>query len=69
MSHCWHTLSSCAHWRTKPAELLDVTPGDGPAATWTLDAVVTAKPEGGVDLKGPCASVRPPLIAWSAATE
>jgi uncharacterized protein DUF5990 len=120
--------------QAKPAELLDVTPGDAPAATWTLDAVVTAKPEGGVDLKGPyiqgppggrfiylnwgtvddsgeftmfrraklwleavppevladaadrgvlvgrlglvdpkgnpiCASVRPPLIAWSAATE
>jgi hypothetical protein len=120
--------------RGKPAELLGVTPGDAPAATWTLDAVVTAKPDGAADLKGPyiqgppggrfiylnwgtvdqsgafamfrraklwleavppevlgtaadlgmlvgrvgltdpkgnpvCASVRPPLIEWSAATE
>jgi Family of unknown function (DUF5990) len=39
--------------RAKPSELLGVTPGDAPAATWTLDAVVTAKPDGGADLKGP----------------
>jgi hypothetical protein len=120
--------------RARPAEFLGVTPGDAPAATWTLDAVVTARPDGGIDLKGPhiqgppggrfiylnwgtvdqsgefamfrraklwleavppevlgaaadlgvlvgrvgltdpkgnpiCASVRPPLIEWSAATE
>jgi Family of unknown function (DUF5990) len=39
--------------RGKPAELLDLTPGDAPAATWTLDAVVTRKPDGAVDLRGP----------------
>jgi hypothetical protein len=39
--------------RGRPAELLDVTPGDAPAASWTLDAVVTAKPDGGADLRGP----------------
>jgi Family of unknown function (DUF5990) len=39
--------------RAKPAELLGLTPGDALAATWTLDSVVTAKPDGGVDLKGP----------------
>jgi hypothetical protein len=39
--------------RAKPAELLDMTPGGATAATWTLDAVVTGKPGGGVDLKGP----------------
>jgi hypothetical protein len=120
--------------RGKPAELLDVTPGDATAATWTLEAVVTPRPDGPSDLKGPyiqgppggrfiylnwgtvddsdeftmfrraklwleavppevlasaaergilvgrlgladpkgnpvCASVRPPLIEWSAATE
>jgi hypothetical protein len=120
--------------RAKAAELLGVTPGDAPTATWTLEAVVTAKPDGATDLRGPyiqgppggrfiylnwgtvdqsgafalfrraklwleavppevlataadlgvlvgrvgltdpkgnpvCASVRPPLIDWSAATE
>jgi hypothetical protein len=39
--------------RSRPAELLGLTPGDAPAATWTLDAIVTAKPDGGADLKGP----------------
>jgi Family of unknown function (DUF5990) len=39
--------------RAKPAELLGVTLGDAPAATWTLDAVATATPDGGADLKGP----------------
>jgi Family of unknown function (DUF5990) len=39
--------------RARPAELLGLTPGDAPAATWTIDAVVTAKPDGGADLKGP----------------
>ena len=39
--------------RGKPAELLDVTPGDAPTATWTLDAIVTAKPDGAADLRGP----------------
>ena len=39
--------------RAKPAELLGVTPGDAPAATWTLDAVVTPRPDGPADLKGP----------------
>jgi hypothetical protein len=120
--------------RNKPGELLGVTAGDAPAATWTLDAVVAPAPDGAVDLRGPyiqgppggrfiylnwgtvdhsgefamfrraklwlsaippellsaaadlgvlvgrvgltdpkgnpvCASVRPPLIEWSAATE
>jgi hypothetical protein len=39
--------------RNKPAELLGLTPGDAPTATWTLDAVVTPAPDGGADLKGP----------------
>jgi hypothetical protein len=39
--------------RGKPAELLGVVPGDSSGATWTLDATVTATPDGGVDLKGP----------------
>ncbi len=120
--------------RNKPGELLGLTPGDAPTATWTLDAVVTPAPDGAADLKGPyiqgppggrfiylnwgtvdgpgefamfrraklwltavpsevvsraadlgvlvgrlgltdlkgnptCASIRPPLIEWSAATE
>jgi hypothetical protein len=119
--------------RNKP-ELLGVTVGDAPAATWTLDAVVTPAADGAADLTGPyiqgppggrfiylnwgtvegageftmfrraklllnavppeilssaaelgalvgrlgltdakgnpvCASIRPPLIEWSAATE
>jgi len=39
--------------RAKPAELLDVTAGDAPAATWSLDATVTAGPDGAFDVKGP----------------
>jgi hypothetical protein len=39
--------------RTKPAELLGLTPGDATAATWTLEAVVAAGPDGGADLRGP----------------
>ena len=39
--------------RAKPAELLGLTPGEAPAATWTLEAVVAAKPDGGADLRGP----------------
>ena len=39
--------------RNKPGELLGLTPGDAPAVTWTLDAVVTPAPDGGADLKGP----------------
>jgi hypothetical protein len=38
--------------RGKPVELLGVTPGDAPRVTWTLDASVTAAPDGRVDLKG-----------------
>jgi hypothetical protein len=40
--------------RGKAAELLGLTPGDAPGVTWTLDASVTAAPDGRVDLKGPC---------------
>ena len=39
--------------RNKPDELLGVTPGSAPAATWTLDAVVTPVPDGAADLRGP----------------
>jgi hypothetical protein len=39
--------------RSKPGELLGVIGGDAPAATWTLDAVVTTAPDGAADLKGP----------------
>jgi hypothetical protein len=39
--------------RAKPAELLSLTPADAPAATWTLDAIVTPGPDGPADLKGP----------------
>ena len=39
--------------RAKPAELLGVTPGVASAATWTLDAVVTPKPDGPADVRGP----------------
>ena len=39
--------------RAKPAELLDVTSGDAAAATWTLDAVVTGKPDRPADVRGP----------------
>jgi hypothetical protein len=39
--------------RNKPGELLSVTAGDAPAATWTLDAVVSPSPDGAPDLKGP----------------
>jgi hypothetical protein len=39
--------------RAKPAELLGLTPGDATAATWTLEAVVAAGPDGGADLRGP----------------
>jgi hypothetical protein len=49
--------------RAKPAELLGVTPAVASAATWTLDGLTDAH---GNPL---CASVRPPLIEWSAATE
>jgi len=49
--------------RAKPAELLGVTPAVASAATWTLDGLTYAH---GNPL---CASVRPPLIEWSAATE
>jgi hypothetical protein len=38
--------------RGKP-ELLGLTPGDAPAASWTLEAVITPSPDGGADLKGP----------------
>jgi hypothetical protein len=38
--------------RGRPAELLDLTPGDAPKATWTLDCTVGTS-AGGVDLKGP----------------
>lgn len=39
--------------RNKPAELLDLTPGDARAATWMLDATVSPAPDGLADLKGP----------------
>jgi hypothetical protein len=39
--------------RNKPAELLGLTPGDVPSATWTLDATVKAAPDGPADLLGP----------------
>jgi Family of unknown function (DUF5990) len=39
--------------RNKPGELLGLTPGDAPAVTWTLDAIVTPTPNGAADLKGP----------------
>jgi hypothetical protein len=45
--------------RAKPAELLDVTPGDAPAATWTLDAIVTPRPDGPADVRGPYIQGRP----------
>jgi Family of unknown function (DUF5990) len=38
--------------RGKPAELLGVTPGGASVATWTLDAVVTPKPDGPADVRG-----------------
>jgi Family of unknown function (DUF5990) len=39
--------------RGKPAELIGLTPGGAPAATWTLDAVVAPKPDGPADVRGP----------------
>jgi Family of unknown function (DUF5990) len=38
--------------RNKPAELLDLVPGDAPAATWTVDCQAVRSPAG-IDLKGP----------------
>jgi hypothetical protein len=39
--------------RGRPAELRDVVPGSAPAATWTLHAFVTRRPDAAIDLKGP----------------
>jgi hypothetical protein len=39
--------------RGKRDELLELTPGDVPAVSWTLDATVTERPDGSTDLKGP----------------
>jgi hypothetical protein len=38
--------------RNKPGELLNLTPGDAPSVTWTLDCTVGPSPAG-LDLKGP----------------
>ena len=38
--------------RAKPSELLGLTPGDAPAAQWTIDCQVTDTPAG-PDVKGP----------------
>jgi hypothetical protein len=39
--------------RNKRDELLGITPGDAPSATWVMDCVAAPAPAGGVDLKGP----------------
>ncbi|WP_251073003.1 DUF5990 family protein [Streptomyces sp. ISL-43] len=44
--------------RDRPAELLDVQPGDAMSATWTLECTAVAAPAG-TDLKGPHVQGRP----------
>ncbi|MFJ3658356.1 DUF5990 family protein [Streptomyces nigra] len=44
--------------RSRPAELLDIQPGDAPSATWTLPCTTTAAPAG-ADVKGPYIQGRP----------
>ncbi|MFJ6570498.1 DUF5990 family protein [Streptomyces sp. NPDC091292] len=46
--------------RDRPAELLDLHPGDAASATWTLPCTTTASPMGtGTDVKGPYIQGRP----------
>jgi hypothetical protein len=60
-SHCgpspdspggYHNIHVAVQRRSKREELLGLTPGDAPSATWTLEATPTAT-EAGTDLKGP----------------
>jgi Family of unknown function (DUF5990) len=47
-----HGIHVAVQRRNRPRELLGLTPGDAPAATWTLDCEAVASP-GGLDLRGP----------------
>jgi hypothetical protein len=47
-----HNVHVGVQRRAKRDELLGLTPGDAPSATWTLEAVATPGPDG-TDLKGP----------------
>ncbi|MFB7710166.1 DUF5990 family protein [Streptomyces sp. NPDC056105] len=44
--------------RDRPAELLDLQPGNADAASWTLECTTTASPAG-TDVKGPYVQGRP----------
>ncbi|WP_328875967.1 DUF5990 family protein [Streptomyces sp. NBC_00287] len=44
--------------RDRPAELLDLQPGDAPHATWTLECTTTASATG-IDVRGPYVQGRP----------
>ncbi len=48
-----HGIHVAVQRRGKPGELLGLTPGDAPAVSWTLEAVMTPSPDGVADLKGP----------------
>lgn len=45
--------------RDRPAELLDLQPGDAAMATWTLDCTAATIIGGCLDVRGPCIQGRP----------
>jgi hypothetical protein len=58
--------------RAKPAELLDLTPGDASTASWSLECVAVAGPKG-LDIKGPYvqgpAGARFIYLSWGVVAE
>lgn len=45
--------------RARPGELLGLTPGDAPAADWTLECLARPAADGTTDLSGPYVQGRP----------
>jgi hypothetical protein len=48
----YHNIHVGVQRRGRPAELLNLVPGDAPYAAWTVDCTAVATPTG-VDLRGP----------------
>jgi hypothetical protein len=67
-----HNVHVAVQRRAKPAELLDLIPGDASTASWTLDCVAVEGPNG-VDIKGPYlqgpAGARFIYLSWGVVAE